>query len=291
MSPTTAGRGRGRPRKNQPADASSAPEGGAAADLVQRAGPWCDANRIQVNWTASRIQAVLDYFDERPTIRHQLFSDSIDDAKKEGRSRVSTAKTTKTSYYEAAAKAVLGTDSDDQYRAAVQLHPRKFATSVQQLINNRLKKKYRESNLKIGQTGAGKRREEITPGSDLDNIIQGIEREFPFWRQLHGWWRTLPNFNPYTTDSEQGQDHTTSAAQVTGYYGAPRLASQATNAALPEHALSHDPTSDDDAEGELDPDYTGVRDDSQSVTLGDGREDGLDEHPAPSTTPSARLED
>ncbi|KAI3998488.1 hypothetical protein K525DRAFT_180060, partial [Schizophyllum commune Loenen D] len=157
--------------------------------------------------------------------RHQLFSDSIDDAKKEGRSRVSTAKTTKTSHYEAAAKAVLGTDSDDQYRAAVQLHPRK---SVQQLINNRcvtyisavcyllitfvrLKKKYRESNLKIGQTGAGKRREEITPGSDLDNIIQGIEREFPFWRQLHGWWRTLPNFNPYTTDSEQGQDHTTSA--------------------------------------------------------------------------------
>jgi hypothetical protein len=33
-----------------------------------------------------------------------------------------------------------------------------------------------------------------------------LEQEFPFWKRLHGFWRTLPNFNPYTASSEPGQD-------------------------------------------------------------------------------------
>jgi hypothetical protein len=33
-----------------------------------------------------------------------------------------------------------------------------------------------------------------------------LEQEFPFWKHLHGFWRTLPNFNPYTASSEPGQD-------------------------------------------------------------------------------------
>ena len=33
-----------------------------------------------------------------------------------------------------------------------------------------------------------------------------LEQEFLFWKRLHGFWRTLPNFNPYTASSEPGQD-------------------------------------------------------------------------------------
>lgn len=33
-----------------------------------------------------------------------------------------------------------------------------------------------------------------------------LEQEFPFWKRLHGFWRTLPNFNPHTASSEPGQD-------------------------------------------------------------------------------------
>ena len=33
-----------------------------------------------------------------------------------------------------------------------------------------------------------------------------LEQEFRFWKRLHGFWRTLPNFNPYTASSEPGQD-------------------------------------------------------------------------------------
>ena len=29
---------------------------------------------------------------------------------------------------------------------------------------------------------------------------------FPWWERLHGFWRTLPNFNPYTVTSGHGQD-------------------------------------------------------------------------------------
>jgi hypothetical protein len=30
--------------------------------------------------------------------------------------------------------------------------------------------------------------------------------EFPYWERLHGYWRTLPNFNPLTVTSEPDQD-------------------------------------------------------------------------------------
>jgi hypothetical protein len=37
-------------------------------------------------------------------------------------------------------------------------------------------------------------------------FAEQLEQEFPFWKRLHGFWRTLPNFNPYTASSEPGQD-------------------------------------------------------------------------------------
>ena len=37
-------------------------------------------------------------------------------------------------------------------------------------------------------------------------LTEQLEEEFPYWRHLHGFWRTLPNFNPHTALSEPGQD-------------------------------------------------------------------------------------
>lgn len=37
-------------------------------------------------------------------------------------------------------------------------------------------------------------------------MLEELEKEFPFWSRLHGFWRTLPNINPYTVSSEPGQD-------------------------------------------------------------------------------------
>lgn len=46
-----------------------------------------------------------------------------------------------------------------------------------------------------------------------DDRIAQLEKEFPFWSRLHGFWRTLPNFNPWTVSSEPGQDLEAEALQ------------------------------------------------------------------------------
>jgi hypothetical protein len=38
------------------------------------------------------------------------------------------------------------------------------------------------------------------------HFLEKLEQDFPYWKRLHGFWRTLPNFNPYTASSEPGQD-------------------------------------------------------------------------------------
>lgn len=40
--------------------------------------------------------------------------------------------------------------------------------------------------------------------------------EFPYWERLHGYWRTLPNFNPLTVTSEPGQDLEADAVELFG---------------------------------------------------------------------------
>jgi hypothetical protein len=42
--------------------------------------------------------------------------------------------------------------------------------------------------------------------TDDYRFLELLEQDFPYWKYLHGFWRTLPNFNPYTASSEPGQD-------------------------------------------------------------------------------------
>ena len=37
-------------------------------------------------------------------------------------------------------------------------------------------------------------------------FLEQLEQDFLFWKHLHGFWRTLPNFNLHTASSEPGQD-------------------------------------------------------------------------------------
>ena len=40
----------------------------------------------------------------------------------------------------------------------------------------------------------------LTSGKDK------LQEDFPYWERLHGFWHTLPNFNPVTVTSNPGQD-------------------------------------------------------------------------------------
>jgi hypothetical protein len=101
------------------------------------------------------------------------------------------------------------------------------------LVFFRLKKQYRAANERIGRTGAGLKAEDIVPGSEIANIIGTsnscilrcflckpnpiVEKEtqnFKWWPRLHGYWRRLPNFNPYTVTSDPGQDLADEALSV-----------------------------------------------------------------------------
>jgi hypothetical protein len=37
-------------------------------------------------------------------------------------------------------------------------------------------------------------------------VVDKETQNFKWWPRLHGYWRTLPNFNPYTVTSDPGQD-------------------------------------------------------------------------------------
>jgi hypothetical protein len=88
-----------------------------------------------------------------------------------------------------------------------------------------LQKEYHSFNKKLGQTDAGLEYKDLEEGSNLQNLVgeydmsftschhcqlhydlEQLEQDFPYWKCLHGFWCTLPNFNPYTASSEPGQD-------------------------------------------------------------------------------------
>jgi hypothetical protein len=45
-------------------------------------------------------------------------------------------------------------------------------------------------------------------------IVEKETENFRWWPRLHGFWRTLPNFNPYTVSSDPGQDLADEALSV-----------------------------------------------------------------------------
>ena len=88
-----------------------------------------------------------------------------------------------------------------------------------------MKTKYRKINTELGRTGAGLTVDQIRDNPDLSDVLGvsariSVERvlrsscsdqlilayKLPVWECLHGFWRTLPNFNPHAVSSEPGQD-------------------------------------------------------------------------------------
>ncbi|KAI0285550.1 hypothetical protein BC826DRAFT_873268, partial [Russula brevipes] len=160
-----------------------------------------------------RTERLLDYLDTHPEVAIKLFGDSTQAAKSEGRSKL-TAKSNKSTAYLQVSDGVFSIDDDPAVRADFAANPNKYAKAVDNYITNTLKKQYRAVNERIGKTGAGLKPEDITPGSEIANLIEQETQNFKWWPRLHGFWRTLPNFNPYTVSSDPGQDLSDAALSV-----------------------------------------------------------------------------
>jgi len=134
---------------------------------------------------------------------------------------------------------------------------------------------YCDFNNKLSQTGAGLEYSEVTPGSDILNVIGmqsicfvrtliaeiNIDKllvNFLHWEHLHGYWQTLPNFNLVTIMSDPGQNLEEEAiALVSGALHVPD-----NNPSMPSFEVL---SPEECAEVDMDPDAEGDDDDGMYV--------------------------
>ncbi|KAJ7769585.1 hypothetical protein DFH07DRAFT_735829, partial [Mycena maculata] len=162
--------------------------------------------RKQVNWVKNPhwTDLLVEYLSDNPPFRIKLFSDSTADAKKEARTK-QVAKDGKAVQCGVLAKHIFENDEKEQARYAND--PAKFTGTVETRLR-RLKKDYIAQLHKIGATGAGLDPDRVREGSELASA-------FPWWDELHAFWRELPNYNPIgVQSSEPGTDHAGAVADV-----------------------------------------------------------------------------
>ncbi|KAH8991610.1 hypothetical protein EDB86DRAFT_2765963, partial [Lactarius hatsudake] len=157
-----------------------------------------------VQWDDPCTDRLINWLEDNPEDRQRLFSDSSHNAKKENRMR-RVAKGSKSSFHVKMAEYIFSVDADARVREEMKTDTKKYAKAVKNQIMH-LKRKYRGFNQELGRTGTGLTVEEIRGDVNLNNLLDKLLSGFPTWERLHGFWRTLPSFNPHLASSEPGQD-------------------------------------------------------------------------------------
>ncbi|KAG1721745.1 hypothetical protein EDB19DRAFT_1835333 [Suillus lakei] len=179
--------------------------------------------------------------EENEDARIKLFLDSAKDAKEQGQKKKQSG-TSRDIFYSQVAQAVFSNDEDLEFQPVL----------AQSLIRCfRLKRKYNEFNKELKQSGAGKTYAELQEDPKMKLLIDTKLEKFPWWSELHGWWRMNPAFNHTFSTADAGQDFVSAAL---------------------EHFKQSQPlaTCDDDTHTDDDPE--------DIVELGDGAMDGVPPH-------------
>ncbi|KAI6043147.1 hypothetical protein EDC04DRAFT_2891416 [Pisolithus marmoratus] len=77
----------------------------------------------------------------------------------------------------------------------------------------RLHKKYNEANKSLGTMGAGLTTAKLQERLEMKKLLDKIVTNFPWWEDLHGFWRTNPSYNRVFSTADPGQDFAVSAQQ------------------------------------------------------------------------------
>ncbi|KAI6013874.1 hypothetical protein EDC04DRAFT_2537105, partial [Pisolithus marmoratus] len=72
-------------------------------------------------------------------------------------------------------------------------------------------KKYSEVNKALGATGVGHTSAKLQECPDMKKLLNKLTANFPWWEDLHGFWRTNPSYNTVFSTSNPGEDFTASA--------------------------------------------------------------------------------
>ncbi|KAF7291262.1 hypothetical protein MIND_01270000 [Mycena indigotica] len=228
------------------------------------------------DWTNISLAVLKD----DPKLRLKLFSDSTQDAKKEGRTKTVGADGKKQLFGQFAKKVFEHSDMKTKYPDVVteyEKDPQRYASLLQQRYD-RLRKLYREYRGKLKETGKG-----VEAGDEACNSIVQTRKLFPFWDDLHAFWCELPNYNPVgVSTADSGVDH---AAHTEALFSSSRASSAGVDSLGEEELaeMANDPDADDD-EGEEPSNFSSY---ASSLFGGEGEEDvALDESipPKPSKT-------
>ncbi|KAI6158385.1 hypothetical protein EDD17DRAFT_1512276 [Pisolithus thermaeus] len=111
------------------------------------------------------------------------------------------------------AKAIFLHDETDEFCSLAVMNLGVFASSIRSHLDV-LKTKYRKQNALLGQTGAGCTYEDLLSNDKTKNILAAITKDFPWWADLHGWWRTNPAYNNTFSAADIGQDFAMRAVEL-----------------------------------------------------------------------------
>ncbi|KAI6041978.1 hypothetical protein EDC04DRAFT_2531615, partial [Pisolithus marmoratus] len=134
----------------------------------------------------------------------KLFSNSMQDAREEGRSKQWLCHG-KNQIYVEIAKVIFLHDEMEEFWSLAGTNPGVFANSIHSRLDV-LKTKYQKQNALLGQMGAGCTYEDLLSNDRTKNILAAIEKDFPWWADLHGWWCTNPAYNNTFSTANVGQD-------------------------------------------------------------------------------------
>ncbi|KAI6094976.1 hypothetical protein EDD16DRAFT_1465192, partial [Pisolithus croceorrhizus] len=146
----------------------------------------------------------------------KLFSDSHQEAVNEGRRRQQMS-AQKEVYFQQVADAVFTHDHDPHIRQLYAQYPSVFVKPIKSRFQS-LRKKYNDANKTLGTTGTGLTAMELRENPEMKRLLgecslDKIVDAFPWWEELHGFWRTNPSYNTVYSTADPGQDFATEAQQ------------------------------------------------------------------------------
>ncbi|KIK17848.1 hypothetical protein PISMIDRAFT_38451, partial [Pisolithus microcarpus 441] len=154
---------------------------------------------------------LLTWCNTYPNTRIKLFSDSHQEAVNEGwqRQQMSAQKEV---YFQQVTDAIFLHDHDQHIRQLYMQYPSLFVKPIKSHFQF-LCKKYNEANKTLSSTGAGLTIEELKDKPEMSMLVDKILANFPWWADLHGFWRTNLLYNTVFSMADPRQDFTAGAQQ------------------------------------------------------------------------------
>ncbi|KAF8837350.1 hypothetical protein BDN67DRAFT_878858, partial [Paxillus ammoniavirescens] len=152
---------------------------------------------------------LIEWCKENESTRIRPFSDSTQDMKDAGWKK-EVPGVLKKDYFQQLARQIFANNTNHELKTYSQSPPHLFTSRINCHVQD-LCKKYNEVNSKLGQTGAGMSYEDLVANPSKSNIIhigyaEKLVESFPWWPELHGWWRKNLAYNTAYCVADSGQN-------------------------------------------------------------------------------------